>query len=247
MESLDKILEILQKQRKNQSFQIGESKNEDFKALEARAKKEQAVFRQLINTIHTEYKVEAVEGWIIDELALYFFQNPYFERASSPIKNPSLKKGLLFSGNVGTGKSFTLFLLSQITQNFNPWKGEKFGLFTCRQIVRQYKKNQEIIERHGSGSYKTFSDYTKTPITKAFDGFGEEIKQGIVIHYGNRVNVMEEIFLDRYDEYLKTGMKTHTTTNLTLPEIEERYSTMLADRFKQMFNNIPFLGPSKRK
>lgn len=202
---------------------------------------------EIIKNHFPEFIIDSRNEKIIHALILYFFDNPEFEKLDW-IKNPSLQKGLRFSGNVGTGKSKTLELFSNLSRNFPVWSANRFGLFSCRQVIREYKENEVVVDLHGVRSYKKepFED-EKRPITKAFDGFGEEIQRGPVMVYGNRVNVMQEILMDRYEEFLRKGMKTHITTNLTLDEVGELYSTMLADRFKQMFNNIVFIGDSMRK
>lgn len=184
---------------------------------------------------------------IIEALILYFFDNPEFEKIEW-IKNPSLKKGFRFSGNVGTGKSLTLRIFSELSRGIPQFNKKRFGIFKCREVVRDFKTEPYTIDRHGARSYrKEWNQDQPIPITKAFDGFGEEIQRGPVVIYGEKTNVMFEIMLDRYDEMLSAGMITHITTNLTLDGIEKHYSTMLKDRVRQMFNNVIFRGPSFRK
>jgi len=213
------------------------------------------------------YKWHELNAWILDELALYFFKNPLFERADSPIVNASLKKGLLFSGNVGTGKTLCLEIMSEITSELprlNPGKfpalqQNRFNIFPTTDIVEKYKEfskfkdtsEEEIIAQHTRKSFypkKQGLGRSKLPIIKGFDGLGEEVETGPVNNFGTIVNVMQQIFLSRYRFFLDFGMKTHATTNLArYADFEKHYSTMFADRCVQMFNKIPFLGASNRK
>ena len=67
-----------------------------------------------------------------------------------------------------------------------------------------------------------------------------------VISYGDRINLMEELMLDRYDNKIPFD-QTHITTNLTVDEIESRYGTRVRSRMREMFNLIELHGSDMRK
>ena len=62
--------------------------------------------------------------------------------------------------------------------------------------------------------------------------------------YGNKVNVIEEIILDRYDLFRKHHLITHITTNLDVEDIKEKYGERVLSRMYEMFNFI-ILGGDK--
>jgi len=165
----------------------------------------------------------------------------------------------MLCGNVGTGKSLLLEILSEITRHFPELEQQRFRVFSCDAVTENYRKftklkdqtEEEIIAQHTTESFyqkKQGLGRSEKPIIKGFDGLGEELLTGPVNNFGTVINVMQLVILGRYRLLLKNGMKTHITTNLAdFDDLRENYSTMLADRCKQMFNKIAILGESKRK
>lgn len=86
-------------------------------------------------------------------------------------------------------------------------------------------------------------DKTK-PLSRCFDDFGAE---GDAYHYGNKVNVMEEILQDRYEAFGRYGMRTYITTNLNEEEIEGAYGTRVISRLREMCNFLVLKGQDRRK
>lgn len=60
--------------------------------------------------------------------------------------------------------------------------------------------------------------------------------------WGNEVSPITEILYARYDRQLYTVC----TSNLSLPDIELRYGSRIADRFREMFDTIAFEEESFR-
>ena len=154
-----------------------------------------------------------------------------------------LNKGLLISGGVGTGKTFSLKLFQRITRSF--------GIVTTRHIIRDYfsdKTPGKIIDKYGRESFHRTAvgmlDRTK-PTTWLFDDCGLEAVS--VKNYGNEANILEEIMLDRYDMALSVGMKTFITTNLNVDMIEQNYGARVRDRFRETMNYIILTGETFRK
>jgi len=153
------------------------------------------------------------------------------------------KKGLLICGDVGTGKTLSMQVMLQIFRNFQ--------IVNTRYIVRDYfatKPPAAIIDLYGRDSFLRnpagVLDRSK-PKTMCFDDFGLENVN--VKNYGNEQNILEEIILDRYDEFRKCGMLTLATTNLSSKMIEETYGSRVRDRLREMMNYVILTGESKRK
>ena len=58
---------------------------------------------------------------------------------------------------------------------------------------------------------------------------------------------MGEILLSRHDLFVKTGIKTHATTNQNAEELEERYGPRVRSRMREPFNLIAFDKGAKDK
>lgn len=154
-----------------------------------------------------------------------------------------LKKGLLITGNIGTGKTLSMKIMRGIFKNF--------GIINTRYIVREYfaeKVPTKIIDKYGRESFKKNNNGhldKGQPFVWCFDDFGLENVN--VKNFGNEQNIMEEIFLDRYDMFNDFGMKTYATTNLTSQMIEDNYGKRVRDRLKECMNYVTLTGESKRK
>lgn len=175
-----------------------------------------------------------------DNLEVFELLCQYFTGdAAFQVNGYSLQKGILLYGDVGTGKTelLKMFGLNQV---------QSFGLVSCRAItdsftddggeeVEKYYTNRKNALPHAFG--QQYSGY-------CFDDLGTEATT--VMHYGNKKNMMSEIILNRYDSKMDYKY-THITTNLTVPEIIERYGTRCTDRMRQMFNIITFPKGAKSR
>lgn len=171
----------------------------------------------------------------IHQLMYYFKDDNRFEG--------DLNKGLILQGEVGTGKT----LLFRIFQKIIKMNAKKFGILTCRELVQKFTMaNYNEILRYGKESYRVneFNRPDRTrPVHYLFDDLGSE---PIASHYGNKLNILVELITDRYEEYLKCGMLTHFTTNLSAAEIGEIYGGRIRSRLKEMCNLIPLNGKDRR-
>lgn len=73
-----------------------------------------------------------------------------------------------------------------------------------------------------------------------FDDLGEEPKESV--HYGTRVNVMQQILEERYSR----SCITLVTTNHKINELGKMYGAMVESRIPEMFNPIALHGPDRR-
>ena len=60
--------------------------------------------------------------------------------------------------------------------------------------------------------------------------------------------MLAEILLDRYDEFFTHQMRTHLTSNLNVPELEQLYGDRLRSRLHEMCNvfSFPATAPNRR-
>ena len=135
----------------------------------------------------------------------------------------------------------------QLFANLN--QDRRFRLVTTREVVRKFvHEGSLVLDQHGAKSYRSkHLDYGPVlqydqPITYCFDDLG--IEQNTKL-FGNGCNVMAEVLLDRYDEFIQRGMVTHATTNLNADELERLYGDRVRSRLREMFNLLYFPAESK--
>ena len=196
------------------------------------------IFLETATREYPDYKIDEHNKRVIEALLLYFTNKPGFEDVEF-ITNPSLQKGILLAGNIGTGKT----LLMTILRNCY-FPHQAFGIKSCRDISQRFAtEGMKGIEIFGSRAVKF--EYGRQRINNMmFDDLGAEKNMA---YYGNTVNVMQEILLDRYEHFVRNGLLTHLTTNLDLNEIEAVYGSRVASRMHEMFNFVMLGGDKNAK
>lgn len=181
------------------------------------------------------FDIDAENHAAVKALSLYFSGSEKFASAG---KGFSLKKGLMICGDVGRGKT-TLMKLFRC----NPHK--TYTLINCRSVADEFAVSGESVLMRYTNPIKTIpqpATFLQSEIGICFDDFGvEELKKS----YGNTVNVLGEIIMNRYDSGLPHNF-THITTNHTAEEIEAKYSERVRSRMREMFNMIVLGGPDRR-
>lgn len=179
--------------------------------------------------IHYEKKVkEMFPEFVFDK-----YNREIFERLCLYFSDLSSKKGILLAGPIGCGKT-TLMNVFSLNQK------SSYKVVSCRNVGFEYStKGIEAIEQHIANIESGTNIFGQKIIGKCFDDLGAENPN--IKRFGNEINVMEEIFLSRYDKINSSNYAvTHCTTNLTLAEIKELYGDRVLSRFKEMFNLIAF-------
>ena len=150
------------------------------------------------------------------------------------------RKGFLFWGGIGTGKStiidiIRLFDKMSKGRNFNGYHIGGFKTITASYLANQYSdKGIEALEHY---------TYNKlNPITLAIDELGREPCPAK--YFGTEMNVLQYLLHCSYE--LRSECITHVTTNLSPKEIQSKYGSYIADRINEMFNIIEVPGNSRR-
>ncbi len=146
-----------------------------------------------------------------------------------------LNKGILLSGPIGCGKTSIIHLIKPFIIAKYDYK-----IKTTREVSFEFaKKGFDALQlyTHKSNQQHRLTGY-------CFDDLGAEQQ---IKHFGNDCNVMAEILLSRYDQFLENKTVTHITTNLSASEIEKFYGNRLRSRFRQMFNLVYFQTTSLDK
>lgn len=170
------------------------------------------------------FKIYKSDLTVIHKLLIHAIKD---EKTATAL-NLDLSKGILLSGKIGCGKTSIMHLLK-------PFIHPKFDykIKTCREVSFEFAKNGfEALQPYTQKTYKQI----RLP-GYCFDDFGAEQQ---IKHFGNDCNVMAEIIISRYEQFIENKTVTHLTTNLSASEIEKLYGNRVRSRMRQMFNVIAF-------
>lgn len=197
------------------------------------------LYKSLILDLQNNY------GWVIDEfndpaiksLCYYFSNDPDFELMDDGYSH---KKGLMIIGPIGCGKTTLLKVLQK--NSFNPYR-----FVACRKVANDYAEfGHSAINSYASVQISSKHEwFGHETVGYCFDDLGTE---GEKKNFGNQLNVMAEIILNRYDNISKKN-QTHFTTNLSSEDIVKFYGQRATSRMREMLNfiEIPFDAPDRRK
>ena len=192
------------------------------------------------------FTADATNKPIIAALLAYFIR----DRVICQRLGLKPQKGLFLMGPIGCGKTTLMQLLASwrldnlSADTTHPDRVHVPRCVSAREVVRQFLQGgYSVIDRYGAKSYHSkhhgygpMLQYDQ-PITYCFDDIGTESDAK---HYGNDCNVMAEILLDRYDQFIRHGMITHLTTNLNAETLEDIYGNRVRSRLREMCNLICF-------
>lgn len=155
-------------------------------------------------------------------VAAYFLRDPHV----CAHYKVNLNKGILLTGPIGSGKTILFELMRYLM-----CKENKFIIKTCRSIVFEFiEHGYDVIHTYSRGDI-----YRNEPKNFCFDDLGVENN---IKYFGNECNVLGEILINRYELFIKQGVITHITTNLTSSEIETFYGNRVRSRLREMFNLV---------
>ncbi|UMB59228.1 hypothetical protein MHL31_09055 [Lutibacter sp. A80] len=173
--------------------------------------------------------------FIIDEnnkdylnyLCHYFAESLDFEKKFGG----ELRKGLMVTGKLGTGKSSSFDIVQNISKK-HKFTSLWFAKRSANEIVTKYNESplKDSIIRDASRGKLYFDDLGAE---KEASNFGKE-------------DIFVRIFELRYEAFKEKGTKTFISTNYSIYDIKKRYGIRLYDRFKEMFNLIELNGESRR-
>ena len=196
------------------------------------------IFSQAIEKLCPEFKVHKDNSNTFEFIKRYFYNYP-----KTPFIN---SKGILLSGKTGTGKT-TLFKLMQFLivnmQEFEKFLSKKYFYITsANNIVLDFAKNgAKCLEKYIENPK---DDGGFNPRNYLIDDFGNEPKNAN--NFGNALNPLETVILERYELWKSKGIITHFTTNLSAKLIKEQYSERVYKRIFEMTNYVIWNGEDYR-
>lgn len=182
-------------------------------------------------TYGKSFKIYEEDKPVICRLLIYAIR----DKENSLKLGLDLNKGIILSGPVGCGKTSIMHLIKP----FVPLKYD-YRIKSTREVSFEFAK-------HG---YEALNLYTQKAANQSrltgycFDDLGAEQQ---IKHFGNDCNVMAEILINRYENFIENRSVTHITTNLSATEIDNVYGNRVRSRLRSMVNLISFDRNSKDK
>lgn len=171
----------------------------------------------------------------------FFRQNELIAKKDEKllIKNPSINKGILLVGNVGTGKTDLMKLFAKNTRMV-------YYMRESKRIAKEYVENKDIPEDYIEPFKLAINDpqtFYQPLAGMCIDEMGgEETKNS----YGNKANVIADLIEARYNKKY-TGLFLHATSNLTSEQFKQYYGERVVSRMRQIFNFVKLPGNDRRK
>ncbi|WP_269686358.1 ATPase [Flavobacterium lacustre] len=179
----------------------------------------------------SSFQINILDIPIIYKLIIYMIK----DNKAALKEQIDLSKGILLSGPIGCGKTSIMSLIKPFTSPLSEYK-----IKTCRELSFEFaKKGFETI------NYYTLKQANQSKLTGyCFDDLGAEQQ---IKHFGNDCNVMAEVLLGRYEQFVENKCITHITSNLSASEIERIYGNRIRSRMRSMFNLVAFDKEAKDK
>lgn len=149
----------------------------------------------------------------------------------------NVNKALGLVGNTGSGKTLAMNVLGDLLRAYDVRyrRGERivpfaFRIFSARRIASEFAAS-------GYDGIYPYIHYNNICI----DDLGSEPQE--VVHYGNKLNVIEHIIEERY----LARKITHFTSNFKLEQLEQFYGQRVASRLYETCNLEPFVHNDWRR
>ena len=189
------------------------------------------IFRQCCHFICPGFRTDDASRKVLNELFRW-------AEGCSPVYDSA--RGFLLTGDYGTGKSTLMQILNRYDWYIRGRTPGDYPIGGFRIDSASYVANGYTLR--GRDALELYTYNGGNPRTVCFDELGREPLPAK--YFGTELNVMQYIVQCRYE--LRSECLTHLTTNLSLPELQQRYGGYIADRINEMFNVIELRGKSHR-
>lgn len=186
------------------------------------------------------FKISKHNKQVYNDISVYYIGHISYNRKKYKVKinkdeepcifNCSLGKGILLSGNYGSGKSDCMTIFNQISRVYG--LGLHATVINCKTLENDFKAvGYEYLFRFKKGVW-------------LLEDLGLEELQ--TKHFGTNDNIIESVINMLYDNWRSTQTPVFITTNLNGLGVYERYGKRLADRIFEMCNVYFLAGENLR-
>jgi DNA replication protein DnaC len=182
--------------------------------------------------VASESQIAVVAGRMIDSGYLPYDKDSFTKLSAwlTLFKLNKTKKGIMLTGNTGTGK--TMFL-----RKFIGKPTTAADVVEMRQNLSHSSFRAELYREHRDDFI-----YVK-PSGCVIDDIGQE---RVSMSFGNKEEVMETVICELYRIW-QDGSKSHFSTNLNIQQLSKRYGMRVVDRLMEMCHIIEMKGVSARQ
>jgi DNA replication protein DnaC len=185
---------------------------------------------------------ELFDGFSIKDEPLRGAYKLAYDTIISDCNKNGKSKGLLIIGSIGCGKTAMMKVYQKL------FLGQLRGFkMTNGGILKDMLDELSVSEIKSRYGYDCKMDLYIDDIGVNFNTANK---------YGNKVNIISEVLMERYDLFISEGWKTHLSTNLVpklednpnnIPTLSSIYGGRVYDRIKEMCQLITINSPSLRK
>lgn len=176
------------------------------------------------------------EKFSIEEKRLFEAYKKVYQNFINEKRNA---KGVFVLGDLGIGKSAMMRVFHRLFKDTD----------RCFKWVAGMDL-KDMAEELTTGQIKNYYGYDlKCDLYIDDIGFTVDVKR-----YGNTVNIITEIIMNRYDLFISSGFRTHISSNVALTSadpavasISKIYGNRVLDRLKEMNELVAWNSESLRK
>jgi DNA replication protein DnaC len=189
----------------------------------------------LFNFMPVGYIPKPDQNDIIEKMILYFNGDPKIEDYSI-----SLDKGICLMGNWGIGKTILFNAFRDYMRVLTYGNSNLFTITSMEDIILELQNKGNMNRFTWNVIELSYGVTQRKPQNIVINEFGVKYDAK---HFGSDINELLDSFLMiRYEIFQSQRKLTHVTTNYDWKDISNNYDIRLHDRFKEMFNFIPFPG-----
>lgn len=193
-------------------------------------------FEEFIKKYFEDYKIDSCNKDTIQKISLWAGLDKKFEDSR---KGFHLNKGLLITGNVGTGKTDLFWLLQ---------------LYLAKYLKNQYQFTYEVVWKFTAAFNKSGYECLESQDKGnryydelcMVDGRNQQPIKEFASHFGSKLLIGEEIIMSRYNVFKGSGYQSHFSTNATPAQILEVYGERAFSRLTEMCNFLHLVGDDRR-
>lgn len=188
------------------------------------------------------FKLNGRTGQIFDLLCAYVSEDPSFASRAITLgsEDPSLGKGILLTGGVGSGKTWMM-------QLFNRNQRQVFQVVPSKKMTQAYHQAKGV---DGMAAWMMAPALTENDPNTFYQKFlglciDDMGSEDVVNNFGTKGNIIGDLIEHRYGIGL-AGPLLHATTNMSGDQMDEFYGPRVTSRLIECMNFI-YMGAEDRR